>query len=94
MDGPACREVETISDLPIYHRALELEDLIGTTSARTIAGVRDQLRMLRHWCAPASMPNETLDAQRPQVPSANSSQIALENALATIERLAGGQAHG
>jgi hypothetical protein len=48
MDGPACREVETISDLPIYHRALELEDLIGTTLARTIAGVRDQLRMLRH----------------------------------------------
>jgi hypothetical protein len=72
MDGPAGWEMETISDLPIYHRALALGDLIGTTSARTTAGVRDQLRMLRHWCTPASMPNETLDA-------------ALENALAQME---------
>jgi hypothetical protein len=81
MDGPATRGVPVFSDLPIYHRALELEDLIGGTPAQTLAGALCQLRMLRHWCTPASMPNETLDA-------------ALENALATVEWLAGGQAYG
>jgi hypothetical protein len=32
---------------------------------------------MRYWCTPDSMPNETLNA-------------ALENALATVERLAAG----
>jgi hypothetical protein len=78
MDGPACRRVEKIFDLPVWHRALELESLIGTTPARGAAGARDQLRMLHHWCA-ESLPNDDMEA-------------ALENALATVERLAGGQA--
>ena len=77
MDGPACKGVEDIADLPEYERALELEELIGTTPARTLAGARDQLRMMRHWCTPESMPNEEMEA-------------ALRNALATLERLAEG----
>jgi hypothetical protein len=80
MDGPATRGVSVLSDLPIYHRALELEDLIGGTPAQTLAGALCQLRMLRHWCTPASMPNETLDA-------------ALGNALATAEQLARESTH-
>jgi hypothetical protein len=75
---PGARELE---EFPQYHRSLELEDLIGTTPARTPAGAATQLRLVRYWCTPDSMPNETLDA-------------ALENALATVERLVGGQAHG
>ena len=80
MDGPAGWEVEDDLRPAVYHRALELEDLIGRTPAQTLAGALCQLRMLRHWCTPASMPNETLDA-------------ALENALATVEQLAGRAAH-
>ena len=80
MDGPACRGVEEIASVPQYQRALDLEELIGTTPARTAAGARDQLRMLHHWCA-TTLPNDDMEA-------------ALENALATVERLAGGQAHG
>ncbi len=60
--------------------ALELENLIGTTPACTAAGARDQLRMLHHWCG-SSLPNDDMEA-------------ALENALATVERLARGQPHG
>jgi hypothetical protein len=75
---PGARELE---EFPQYHRTLELEDLIGATPATTLAGASAQLRLVRYWCTPESMPNETLDA-------------ALENALATVERLAGGQAHG
>jgi hypothetical protein len=37
--------------------------------------------MMRQWCTKESLPNDACDA-------------ALENALATVERLAGGQAHG
>ena len=81
MDGPATRGVPVLSDLPIYHRALELEDLIGGTPAQTLAGALCQLRMLRQWCTKESLPNDACDA-------------ALENALATVEQLAGGQAHG
>jgi hypothetical protein len=75
---PGARELE---EFPQYHRTLELEDLIGATPTTTLAGASAQLRLLRYWCTPDSMPNETLNA-------------ALENALATVERLAGGQAHG
>jgi hypothetical protein len=75
---PGARELQ---DFPQYHRTLELEDLIGATPTTTLAGASAQLRLMRYWCTPDSMPNETLNA-------------ALENALATVERLAGGQAHG
>jgi hypothetical protein len=75
---PGARELE---EFPQYHRTLELEDLIGATPTTTLAGASAQLRLMRYWCTPDSMPNETLNA-------------ALENALATVERLAGGQAHG
>jgi hypothetical protein len=81
MNGPVCHEVEELSDLPIWHRANELEDLIGATPARTLAGTLCQLRMMRQWCTAESLPNEACDA-------------ALVNALATLDRLARGQAHG
>jgi hypothetical protein len=79
-NGPesGARELE---EFPQYHRTLELEDLIGATPTTTLAGASAQLRLMRYWCTPDSMPNETLNA-------------ALENAMATVERLAGGQAHG
>jgi hypothetical protein len=76
--APGARELE---EFPQYHRTLELEDLTGATPTTTLAGASAQLRLMRYWCTPDSMPNETLNA-------------ALENALATVERLAGGQAHG
>jgi hypothetical protein len=75
---PGARELE---EFPQYHRTLELEDLIGATPTTTLAGASAQLRLMRYWCTPDSIPNETLNA-------------ALENAMATVERLAGGQAHG
>jgi hypothetical protein len=75
MNGPVCHEVEELSDLPIWHRAVELEELIGGTPARTLAGTLCQLRMMRQWCTAESLPNEACDA-------------ALVNAMATLERLA------
>ena len=80
MNGPVSEEVGELSDLPIWHRAIELEELIGGTPARTLAGTLCQLRMMCQWCTPESLPNDACAA-------------ALENALATIEQLAGGQAH-
>ncbi len=50
MNGPACKGVEAIANVPEYGRVLDLEHLIGSTPARTLAGARDQLRVVRHWC--------------------------------------------
>jgi hypothetical protein len=69
-----------MQDCPEWHRTLELEDLIGTTPARTLVGASAQLRLMRYWITPDSMPNDTLNA-------------ALENALKTVEQLAGEAAH-
>jgi hypothetical protein len=71
---PGARELQ---EFPQYHRTLELEDLIGATPTTTLAGASAQLRLMRYWCTPDSISNETLNA-------------ALENALATVERLAAG----
>jgi hypothetical protein len=60
-----------------YHRTLELEELIGGTSARTLAGVAAQLRVADHWLGGSAYAGEDVDA-------------AIGNALATVERLAGG----
>src|SRR5688500_6626614 len=67
-DAPSDRDLQ---DCPEWHRSLELEDLIGGTPARTLAGASAQLRLMRYWCTPESMPNDALNA-------------ALENALATV----------
>jgi hypothetical protein len=67
-------------EFPQWQRVLELEELIGTTPATTLAGAVAQLKVLHHWCA-ESLPGDDMEA-------------ALENALATVEQLAGGQAHG
>src|SRR5690349_4035568 len=40
LDGPETRDVDDLGELPEWHRAHELEVLIGTTPARTAAGVR------------------------------------------------------
>ncbi len=69
-----------LQEFPQYHRTLELEDLIGTTPARTLAGASVQLRLMRYWCTPEAMPNDTLNA-------------ALDNAMATVERMAEKSAH-
>jgi hypothetical protein len=70
-----------MQDCPEWHRANELEDLIGGTPAWTLVGALCQLRIMRQWCTKESLPNDACDA-------------ALSNAMATVERLAGGQAHG
>jgi hypothetical protein len=61
---------------PQCHRALELEELIGGTPARTLAGVAAQLRIADHWLGGSAYAGEDVDA-------------AIGNALATVERLAG-----
>jgi hypothetical protein len=76
--GPGGRD---LVEFPQWYRVEELEELISSTPTRTLAGARDQLRLLRHWCTSDSLPNDDMDA-------------ALENALATIERLAGSAVHG
>jgi hypothetical protein len=73
---PGARDMQ---DCPEWHRSLELEELIGATPARTLAGAFCQLRIMRQWCTKESLPNDACDA-------------ALTNAMATVERLAGGQA--
>lgn len=75
--GPGPRELQ---DCPEWHRCLELEELIGGTPARTLAGTLCQIRMLHWWCPAASLPNDACAA-------------GLGNAIATLEQLAGGQAH-
>jgi hypothetical protein len=64
-----------MQDCPEWHRANELEDLIGGTPAWTLVGALCQLRIMRQWCTKGSLPNDACNA-------------ALENALATVERLA------
>src|SRR5689334_16006010 len=49
MDGPAGRLVGGLDELPEWHRALELEDLIGNTPTRTLTGALVQLRTIAHW---------------------------------------------
>src|SRR5689334_3155623 len=66
-----------LEQFPQYHRALELEGMIGGTPARTLAGVAAQLRVADHWLGGSAYAGEDVDA-------------AIGNALATVERLAGG----
>jgi hypothetical protein len=80
MNGPAGETVDDLAELPEWHRALELEEMIGTTRARTAAGVLAQLRVLAHWNGDSScMPDREV--------------AAIENALATLERLSGEADH-
>jgi hypothetical protein len=74
--GPGDRDLQ---DCPEWHRSMELEDLIASTPARTLAGAVCQLR-LTHYYAGAAFPDDPAD-------------VAAANALVTLERLAGGQAH-
>src|SRR4051812_19299128 len=76
-NGPAGKAVDCLSELPEYHRALELEGLIGATPARTPAGVLAQLRIIAHWQGELS---GLSDPER----------AGLANAIATLELLAGG----
>src|SRR4051812_6399232 len=78
-NGPAGEAVDCLSELPEYHRALELEGLIGATPARTPAGVLAQLRIIAHWQGELS---GLSDPERD----------GLANAIATLERLSGGGA--
>src|SRR4051812_25919240 len=75
-NGPAGKAVDCLSELPEYHRALELEGLVGATPARTPAGVLAQLRIIAHWQGELS---GLSDAER----------AGLANAIATLERLVG-----
>ena len=81
MNGPGGETVEDVSDLPEYDRALELEELVATTPAATLAGVLVQLRVLEYWHGDQVSLNERDSA-------------GLANALATLERLAGEADHG
>jgi hypothetical protein len=77
MDGPAGATVNCLSELPEWHRAQGLEGLIATTPAAPPAGVLAQLRIIARWQGELS----GLSAHE---------RAAIENALATLERLAGG----
>jgi hypothetical protein len=74
--GPGDRDLQ---DCPEWHQSFEIEQLIATTPARTLAGALCQLRLARYYTS-ASHTGENAD-------------YAVENALASLERLAGGQAH-
>ena len=78
-NGPAPGDRD-LADCPEWHRSLELEELIGSTLARTPAGALCQLRMMRQWCTKESLPSDACDS-------------ALSNAMATVERLTGQAAH-
>ncbi len=80
MNGPAGAAVATLSELPEWDRADELEGLIAATPARTPAGVLAQLRIIAHWQGELS---SLSDHER----------AAIENALVTLERLAGEADH-
>jgi hypothetical protein len=74
-NAPGCAGGRDLIEVPQWHGVLELEELIGTTPATTLTGAAAQLKVLHHWCA-KSLPGDDMEA-------------ALENALATVERLAG-----
>ena len=76
MNGPAGAAVDALAELPEWDRMDELEGLIGATPARTPAGVLAQLRIIAHWQGELS---GLSDDER----------AAIENAIATLERLAG-----
>ena len=61
-------------------RLMRLEELISLTPARPLAGVRVQLALLHHVVSEVSMPNED-------------DVTGLENAIATLDRLAGEVRH-
>jgi hypothetical protein len=69
-----------MQDCPEWHRANKLEDLIAGTSARILTGAAAQLRLAHHYLTGA-------------MPEDDASAVALAGALATLNRLAGGQAH-
>ncbi len=63
-----------------FAESIRMEDLIAETPARTLDGVRAQVALVIH----------ALD----EIGSHSDNDIlALKNALATLDRLAGGQAH-
>src|SRR4051794_35148648 len=73
---PGLRGGRDLVEFPQWHRLDELEGLIGATPARTVAGAVAQLRVVNHWLGGNAYVGEAVDA-------------GLENALATLERLAG-----
>ena len=79
LNGPDHPDVECLSELPEWHRSLEVEDLIASTPARTLAGAVCQLRLARHYTM-TSLPDD-------------SAEVAAANALSTLERLAEEVAH-
>jgi hypothetical protein len=80
MDGPAGGLVDGLDELPEWHRALELEDLMGRAPARTLTGVLVQLRVIIRWQGELSGLTDREKA-------------ALANAIATLERLSGEAGH-
>src|SRR3954470_22494967 len=64
------------AEWPKYHRSHELERLIGTTPAGTVAGALAQLRIVERWHGGT-------------IAYSADDGAGLENALATLERLAG-----
>jgi hypothetical protein len=80
MNGPAGETVDDLAELPEWGRMDELEGLIAATPARTPAGVLAQLRIIAHWQGELS---GLSDHER----------AAIENALATLGRLAGEARH-
>jgi hypothetical protein len=69
-----------LAEFPQWDRLTQLEGLIALTPARTLAGVRVQLALLHHVVTEVGVPNED-------------DVTGLENALATVERLAGEARH-
>ena len=65
---------DTGDEDPVFARMVELEELLAGTQVQTLAGLRAQLAFLAHECDGFGPPIVT---------------EGLENALATVERLAG-----
>lgn len=73
-NGPDKPEVDTLDELPEWHRLMELEELIGATPARTMAGVRVQLATALYFVTG-------------YLSLGDDGEAALTNALATLDRL-------
>jgi hypothetical protein len=69
-----------LREFPQWDRLEELEELISTTAAVTLAGVRVQLAQLHHVITEVGVPNDH-------------DVTGLANAIATLDRLAGEVRH-